>query len=91
MTLEPDDLRSFLQTIGDCVVMVNDEEIIKIHVHTETPNVVLEKGLLYGDLLAVKVENMKEQHKNAKKNNKKSSKKKKKETFAFAEPTESNT
>ena len=87
-TLEPDDLRSFLQTIGDCVVMVNDEEIIKIHVHTETPNVVLEKGLLYGDLLAVKVENMKEQHKNAKKNNKKSSKKKKKETFAFAEPTE---
>ena len=87
-TLEPDDLRSFLQTIGDCVVMVNDEEIIKINVHTETPNVVLEKGLLYGDLLAVKVENMKEQHKNAKKNNKKSSKKKKKETFAFAEPTE---
>ena len=87
-TLEPDDLRSFLQTIGDCVVMVNDEEIIKIHVHTETPNVVLEKGLLYGDLLAVKVENMKAQHKNAKKNNKKSSKKKKKETFAFAEPTE---
>ncbi len=86
--LEPDDLRSFLQTIGDCVVMVNDEEIIKIHVHTETPNVVLEKGLLYGDLLAVKVENMKEQHKNAKKNNKKSSKKKKKESFAFAEPTE---
>ena len=86
--LEPDDLRTFLQTIGDCVVMVNDEEIIKIHVHTETPNVVLEKGLLYGDLLAVKVENMKEQHKNAKKNNKKSSKKKKKETFAFAEPTE---
>ena len=86
--LEHDDLRTFLQTIGDCVVMVNDEEIIKIHVHTETPNVVLEKGLLYGDLLAVKVENMKEQHKNAKKNNKKSSKKKKKETFAFAEPTE---
>ena len=88
--LEPDDLRSFLQTIGDCVVMVNDEEIIKIHVHTETPNVVLEKGLLYGQLLAVKVENMKEQHKNAKQNSKKSSKKKnkKKETFPFAEPVD---
>ena len=86
--LEPDDLRSFLQTIGDCVVMVNDEEIIKVHVHTETPNVVLEKGLTYGALLAVKVENMKEQHKNAKKNNKSTKKKKKKETFAFAEPTE---
>ena len=86
--LEPDDLRSFLQTIGDCVVMVNDGEIIKVHVHTETPNVVLEKGLTYGALLAVKVENMKEQHKNAKKNNKSTKKKKKKETFAFAEPTE---
>ena len=88
-TLEPDDLRTFLQTIGDCVVMVNDEEIIKIHVHTETPNVVLEKGLAYSQLLAVKVENMKEQHKNAKKNNKSTKKKnKKKETFAFAEPEE---
>ena len=85
---EPDDLRSFLQTIGDCVVMVNDDEIIKIHVHTETPNVVLEKGLGYGQLLAVKVENMKEQHKNAKKKNKKSSKKKKKETLPFAEPVD---
>ena len=88
-TLEPDDFRSYLQTIGDCVVMVNDDEIIKVHVHTETPNVVLEKGLTYGQLLAVKVENMKEQHKNAKENNKKSKKKKKKkETIAFAEPTE---
>ncbi len=89
-TLEPDDFRSFLQTIGDCVVMVNDEEIIKVHVHTEAPNVVLEHGLTYGQLLAVKVENMKEQHKNAKKSSKKSSRKnkKKKETFPFAEPAE---
>ena len=82
-TLDPDDLRTYLQTIGDCVVVVNDEEIIKVHVHTETPNVVLEKGLTYGQLLAVKVENMKEQHKNAKK-----SKRAKKEKFEFAEPTE---
>nr|WP_316616923.1 DAK2 domain-containing protein [uncultured Ruminococcus sp.] len=86
-TLDPDDLRTYLQTIGDCVVVVNDEEIIKVHVHTETPNVVLEQGLTYGQLLAVKVENMKEQHKNAKKANKKS-KKAKKEKFEFAEPTE---
>ncbi len=86
--LEPDDLRSFLQTIGDCVVMVNDEEIIKVHVHTETPNVVLEKGLTYGQLLAVKVENMKEQHKNAKEKSKKTKKKKKKEEFSFAAPEE---
>ena len=86
-TLEPDDLRTYLQTIGDCVVVVNDEEIIKVHVHTETPNVVLEKGLTYGQLLAVKVENMKEQHKNAKKASKKS-KKAQKAKFEFAEPTE---
>lgn len=86
-TLDPDDLRSFLQTIGDCVVVVNDEEIIKVHVHTETPHVVLEQGLTYGQLLAVKVENMKEQHKNAKEQNQRS-KKKKKETFPFAEPEE---
>ena len=60
------------------------------HVHTEAPNVVLEHGLTYGQLLAVKVENMKEQHKNAKKSSKKSSRKnkKKKETFPFAEPAE---
>ena len=92
-TLDPDDLRTYLQTIGDCVVVVNDEEIIKVHVHTETPNVVLEQGLTYGQLLAVKVENMKEQHKNAKKNSKKTTKKKSKkdapkEEFVFAEPTE---
>lgn len=86
-TLDPDDLRAYLQTIGDCVVVVNDDEIIKVHVHTETPNCVLEQGLTYGQLLAVKVENMKEQHKNAKKGAKKSPKAEK-ETFAFAEPTE---
>lgn len=84
--LDPDDLRSFLQTIGDCVVLVSDEEIIKVHVHTETPHVVLEQGLTYGQLLAVKVENMKEQHKNAKEKSKKPNKNKKKETFPFAEP-----
>ena len=86
-TLDPDDLRAYLQTIGDCVVVVNDDEIIKVHVHTETPNCVLEQGLTYGQLLAVKVENMKEQHRNAKKGAKKSPKAEK-ETFAFAEPTE---
>lgn len=84
---DPDELRSFLQTIGDCVVVVNDEEIIKVHVHTETPGEALTKGLAFGQLLTVKVENMKEQHKNAKKSAKKA-KKAKKEEFTFAEPTE---
>ncbi|MCQ2513917.1 MAG: DAK2 domain-containing protein [Ruminococcus sp.] len=64
---DPDELRDYLQTIGDCVVVVSDDEIIKVHVHTEQPGDALTKGLEFGQLLTVKVENMKEQHKNAKK------------------------
>lgn len=55
-------LRERLQKIGDCVVVVDDEEIIKVHVHTENPGKALEEGLKYGQFLTVKVENMKEQH-----------------------------
>ncbi len=84
---DPEELRDFLKTIGDCVVVVNDDEIIKVHVHTETPGNALTKGLEFGQLLTVKVENMKEQHKNAK-NAKKSKKKAKKEKFTPVEPTE---
>ena len=85
---DPEELRDYLKEIGDCVVVVNDEEIIKVHVHTETPGNALTKGLEFGQLLTVKVENMKEQHKNAKKKSKKRSGKSKKEQFKFAEPTE---
>lgn len=45
--------------------MVDDEEIIKVHVHTEQPGVALTKALEFGSLLTVKIENMKEQHKKA--------------------------
>ena len=62
---DPLDLRLFLETIGDCVVVVDDEEIIKVHVHTESPGDALQTGLQYGQLLTVKVENMKEQHRKA--------------------------
>lgn len=58
-------LRDFLQTIGDCVVVVDDDEIIKVHVHTENPGDALQAGLEFGQLLTVKVENMKEQHRKA--------------------------
>lgn len=85
---DPEELRDYLKNIGDCVVVVNDDEIIKVHVHTETPGVALTKGLEFGQLLTVKVENMKEQHKNAKKSKKKSKKKAAKEKFEFAEPAE---
>lgn len=82
---EPDELRAYLQSIGDCVVVVNDDEIIKVHVHTENPGNALTKGLEYGQLLTVKVENMKEQHKNTKKS---ASKNDSKDEFVPAEPTE---
>lgn len=59
------ELRDFLNTIGDCVVVVDDEEIIKVHVHTENPGTALQSALEYGQLLKVKVENMKEQHRKA--------------------------
>lgn len=62
---DPTKLREYLMTIGDCVVVVDDEEIVKVHVHTDNPGDALQQGLKYGQLLTVKVENMKEQHKNA--------------------------
>ena len=65
VTTEPNELRLFLETLGDCVVVVDDEEIIKVHVHTEQPGVALTKALEFGSLLTVKIENMKEQHKKA--------------------------
>ncbi|MEE1155508.1 MAG: DAK2 domain-containing protein [Acutalibacteraceae bacterium] len=58
-------LRPALERIGDCVVVVDDDEIIKVHVHTDKPGVALQNGLEYGQLLTVKVENMKEQHRKA--------------------------
>ena len=86
---EPNELRLFLETIGDCVVVVDDEEIIKVHVHTEQPGDALKKGLEFGSLLTVKVENMKEQHKAAKEENeKKKAKTEEKKTLEPAEPTE---
>lgn len=80
-------LREFLETIGDCVVVVDDEEIIKVHVHTEDPGLALQEALKFGALLTVKVENMKEQHKNAGQRalNSKSATK---EKFEWAEPSE---
>ncbi len=58
-------LRAYLESIGDCVVVVDDDSIIKVHVHTEHPGKALEEGILYGSLINLKIENMKEQHKGA--------------------------
>lgn len=56
------ELRKYLESIGDCVVVVDDDEIIKVHVHTNHPGNAFEKGIEYGMLCRMKVENMKEQH-----------------------------
>ncbi len=68
--LKPLKLKMNLQKIGDCVVVVDDDEIIKVHVHTENPGKALELGIRYGQFLTVKVENMKEQHRLAAENKK---------------------
>ena len=59
---DPDDLRIFLNTMGDSVVCVDDEEIIKVHVHTNQPGVVLTEALTYGQFVSVKIVNMRLQH-----------------------------
>ncbi len=59
---DPETLRAFLNALGDSLVLVEDDEIIKVHVHTNHPGKVLEEALTYGALLTVKVENMREQH-----------------------------
>ena len=59
---DPDILRGFLNDIGDSIVVVDDDEIIKTHVHTNCPGDVLTAALTYGSLLTVKIENMREQH-----------------------------
>ena len=63
--LEPLSLRAYLESIGDCVVVVDDEEIIKVHVHTNNPGKALEEAIKYGQFETVKIENMRIQHENA--------------------------
>lgn len=57
-------LRAYLETIGDSVVVVDDDDIIKIHVHTNNPGNAMQEGLAYGSLHNMKIENMREQHDN---------------------------
>jgi len=56
------DLRDFLAGLGDSLVFAEDDDIVKIHVHTNKPGLVLEEGLKYGRLEKVKIENMRLQH-----------------------------
>lgn len=56
------DLRSYLESMGDSLVYVTDEDLIKVHVHTNNPGAVLERGIKTGELISIKIENMREQH-----------------------------
>ena len=59
---DPEELRSFLAGLGDCLVLVDDEEIIKVHVHTNDPGMALSEAVKYGSFVTVKIENMRLQH-----------------------------
>ena len=81
---EEDDFKSFLHSIGDSIVMVADDEIVKVHVHTNQPGEAFTRALTYGSLSRMKVDNMREEHherliKNAEKKAKEAAEQEKKE------------
>ncbi len=59
---DPEQLRAFLDSLGDSLVLVDDEEIIKVHVHTNDPGKALHEAIEYGSFVTVKIENMRLQH-----------------------------
>lgn len=56
------ELKSYLESIGDSLVVVSDDEIVKVHVHTNHPGLAFEKTLAYGSLSRMKIDNMREEH-----------------------------
>ena len=62
---DPRKLRAYLESIGDCVVVVDDDNIIKVHVHSNCPGTVIQSALKYGQLINIKIDNMRYQHRNA--------------------------
>ena len=56
------EFKAFLSSIGDSIVCVNDEDIVKVHVHTNDPGLAIQRGLTYGSLTSMKIDNMREEH-----------------------------
>ena len=54
--------KGYLSSIGDCVVVVSDDDVIKVHVHTNDPGLAIQKALTYGSLSRIKIDNMREEH-----------------------------
>lgn len=59
---DENNFKGYLETIGDCIVVVADDEIVKVHVHTNNPGLAIEKALTYGALTSMKIDNMREEH-----------------------------
>ena len=56
---QENEFKSYLETIGDSIVVVADDEIVKVHVHTNDPGLAMQRGLTYGSLTTIIIENMK--------------------------------
>lgn len=56
------EFKAYLESIGDSIVLVSDDKIVKVHVHTNHPGLAFEKGLTFGSLTKMKVDNMREEH-----------------------------
>ena len=54
--------KEFLESIGDSIVCVADDEVVKVHVHTNDPGLAIQKGLTFGSLTSMKIDNMREEH-----------------------------
>lgn len=56
------DFKHYLEGLGDCIVVVADDEVVKVHVHTNDPGLAIQKALTYGQLTSMKIDNMREEH-----------------------------
>ena len=56
------DFKAFLESIGDSIVVVSDDDIVKVHVHTNDPGLAIQRALTYGSLTKMKIDNMREEH-----------------------------
>lgn len=56
------DFKAFLESIGDSIVCVADDDVVKVHVHTNDPGLAIQRGLKYGQLTSMKIDNMREEH-----------------------------
>jgi len=76
-------LQEKLEKLGDSLVLVNDDDMIKVHIHTNAPGKILQLGLRFGELSGIKIDNMREQHKHLSEVEESSSLKKPKNRYGF--------